>query len=94
MASELRSRSVAPPGETHANRRRTEVDERETVIELRREGGQTLVAREGVRTFERPRIVSPNVEGPVLVNVVDPDACGGTSIRNASCKKSPMLGLW
>jgi len=71
MSSDSRSRPVAAPGEAHANRGRTSVYECEAVVELRREGGQTLVAREGGRMFECPRIVSPNVEEPVLVNVVD-----------------------
>jgi hypothetical protein len=71
MASDLCSRPEATPGETHANRGRAEVDERETVIELRREGTQILVARERRRMVECPRILSPDVEAPVLVNVVD-----------------------
>ena len=71
MASELRSRPVAAPREAHSDRRRAQVDEREPVIELRGERAQLLVARERGRMVDCPGIGSPDVEQPVLVDVVD-----------------------
>jgi hypothetical protein len=71
MPTDLGSRPVAAPREAHADLGLAQVDEEPALVELRREHAQLLVAGARGRVIERPRILAPDVEEPVLVHVVD-----------------------